>query len=493
EPRLLALPGAFWNSAVGGLRREGTLATQTFVIAQRYLHVRAAGQGSRIKVVVDGFHLVRDPIYGSLHRAVDHPEARWLSFDLQPWLGHPAFVSCLDQRAPDLADPQHDRGEYPADAWLAVQAVVASAHAEPPGAPGAGLPAAGFTQVPASVQAITASLDLDQKRLPVSPTVPSLGDGTGQDGHVFVRGDHRRPGAPVPRRFLQALAGDAPLATGPGSGRLELAHAITRPDDPLLPRVRVNRLWHQLFGRGLVRSVDNLGALGDPPSHPELLDWLARDFRDHGWSHKHTLRLLCTSATYRQDSRGRADATTADAANVLLHRQNVRRLDAESVRDAVLACSGRLDPARFGPPVPLPLDGVGEARGRPGQSGPLDGAGRRSIYLAVRRNFLAPFLQAFDQPTPFATVGARNVSNVPAQALALANDAFVHEQAELWARVPAGDDDARLTAAFERAFARPPDAGERAECRAFLAAGDATAWPDLLHVLLQSTEFLYLR
>jgi hypothetical protein len=496
QPRLLTLPGAFWNSAVGGTGREGTLATRTFAIEQRYLHVRAAGQHSRIKVVVDGFHLVRDPIYGSLHKSVDHTDARWLTFDLQPWHQRPAFVSCIDQQAPDLADPHHDRGQYANDAWLAVQAVVASPFAEPPGPTSPPLPPPGFTEVPGRVQALTASLDLNQKRLPVSPTVPGLGDGSGQDGHVLVRGDHRRLGAPVPRRFLQALAGDAPLATGPGSGRLALAEAITRADDPLLPRVRVNRLWHQLFGRGLVRSVDNLGALGDPPSHPELLDWLARDFQANGWSHKHALRLLCTSATYRQDSRRRDDAEAADAANLLLHRQNVRRLDAESVRDAVLACSGRLDATRFGPSVPLPLDGVAEARGRPGQNGPLDGAGRRSIYLAVRRNFLAPLLQAFDQPTPFATVGARNVSNVPAQALALANDPFVHAQAAAWATATAAepsDDDARLRAAWQRAFGRSPEPDELARCRTFLAGGGDTAWADLLHALLQATELLYLR
>ncbi len=496
QPTLLALPGAFWNSAVGGVQREGTLSTRTFAIEQRYLHVRAAGRHSRIKVVVDGFHLVRDPIYGNLHTSLDHPEARWLKFDLLPWQGRTAHVAFIDQRAPDLADPNHNGGQHPADGWLAVQAVLASPFAEPPGPAGPTLPPPAFAPFPAAITELAANLDRNQKLLPVSPTVPSLGDGTGQDSHVFVRGDHRRPGAPVPRRFLEALAGEAPLATGPGSGRLALAQAITREDDPLLPRVRVNRLWHQLFGRGLVRSVDNVGALGDPPTHPELLDWLAREFRGSGWSHKHALRLLCTSATYRQDSRTRDDASVTDAANLLLHRQNVRRLDAESVRDAVLATSGRLDAARFGPSVPLPLEGVTEARGRPGRSGPLDGAGRRSIYLAVRRNFLSPFLQAFDQPTPFATVGARNVSNVPAQALALANDAFVHEQVGVWAAAltaTAGDDAAKLHVAWQRAFGRPPHADELAHSRTFLSEGGATAWTDLLHALLQSTEFLYLR
>lgn len=494
-PQLFALPGPFWNSAIAGARREGTLATPTFPIAERWLHVRAAGQGSRVKVIVDGFHLVRDPIYGGLHARVDDPNAHWITFDLASWAGRTAFVQCIDQRAHDLADPHREGRTYPDNAWLAVQAVVLSPHQDPPPALAmAPLPPTDWTQPPPDVAAALAALRAAAAALPVSPTLPAAADGTGIDEAVHVRGDPHRRGALARRRFLQALGGDELPAGEPGSGRRQLADAVLRPDNPLLARVFVNRAWHHLFGRGLVRSVDNLGVLGDPPSHPELLDWLARDAIAHGWSRKHVLRRIVTSATYRQDSRQRPDAAALDPDNLLLHRQNVRRLDGETLRDSLLAVSGRLDRKLYGPSIELPGDAHIEARGRPRQEGPLDGDGRRSIYLAIRRNFLPPMLVAFDLPTPFATVGARNVSNVPAQVLALANDPFVHAQCALWAAaLPAGDADARLDAAYARAFARPPTAGERAACRQFLAAGDDDAWPDLLHALVLTTEFQYRR
>jgi hypothetical protein len=507
HPQLFVLPGAWWNSAAAGPEREGVLSTPTFAIAQRFVHVRCAGQGSRVQVVVDGLHLVREPIYGDLHKPVDDATAHWLTFDLGAWTGHGAFVQCIDQRAQDLADQEHERSLYPARAWLAVQSVLLSPHEAPPATPECiALPPPGWTdgtELPARVRDALATLRKATAALPVSPTVPALADGNGHDEHIYLRGDHRRPGALAPRRSLTALAGDAAFATGPGSGREALAEALLAPDNPLPARVFVNRVWHHLFGRGIVRSVDNLGALGDRPTHPELLDWLAADFVAHGWSRKHVIRLVVTSATYRQDSRRRDDAATVDAANLLLHRQNVRRLDAEAVRDSLLAISGRLDEKLFGPSIELPHDAHIDARGIPKQDGALDGDGRRSIYLAVRRNFMPPMLLAFDLPTPFATIGARNVSNVPAQALALANDPFVHAMCARWAQqllaAPATSPRERLALAYRRAFARDPDDREVAQCSEFLAArspgaemGDG-AWPDLLHTLVNTTEFLYLR
>ncbi|MFN9277054.1 MAG: DUF1549 and DUF1553 domain-containing protein [Planctomycetota bacterium] len=498
-PALRQLPGAFWHSAVAGRRREGTLASPTFPLTARYVHVRAAGEHARLKVVVDGFHLVRAPIYGELHKGVGDPDAHWVTFDCGAWAGRQAFVQAIDQRAHDLADPEHDRKSYPDDGWIAVQAVVVSAHAAPPPAATAPpLPGHAWTEPPAAVAAALRELDAAVAALPVSPTMPAMADGTGRDLAVALRGDHRRPGEAAPRRFLQALARDAATATGPGSGRLQLAEAMTTDGAPLVARVLVNRLWRQLFERGIARSVDNLGALGDPPTHPGLLDWLAGEFLRQGWSRKRALRLLVTSAAYRQDSARRADGEAADPANLLLHRQNVQRLDAEAVRDALLAISGRLDPTPFGPPVELPRETIVKARGRPERAGPVDGDGRRSIYLAVRRNFLPAMLLAFDLPTPFATVGQRNVSNVPAQALTLANDPFVHELVARWANALCADGaiagiDGRIAAAFLRAFARSPAPDEAAISRDFLAAGGETAWPDLLHGLVLAQEFLYLR
>src|SRR4029077_19992943 len=171
------------------------------------------------------------------------------------------------------------------------------------------------------------------------------------------------------------------------------------------------------------------------PTHPELLDYLASEFVKQGWSFKKLHRLLMLSSTFQMSS-----ATTdrraeeLDPQNKLWHRMNLRRLEGEAVRDSILAVSGRLDERMDGPGVLPYLTPFMVGRGRPGNSGPLDGDGRRTVYLNVRRNFLSPLFLAFDYPIPFSTIGRRSVSNVPAQALALMNNPFVRQQAELWAR-----------------------------------------------------------
>jgi hypothetical protein len=336
-------------------------------------------------------------------------------------------------------------------------------------------------------------------------------DGTGQEGHVLVRGSPKVLGEAVPRRFLEALAGPAGMAIAQGSGRLELARAITDPArNPLFARVIVNRIWHHLFGRGIVPSVDNFGVLGERPTHPELLDYLADHFVKDGWSVKQMIRRLVLSSTYRMGCRADARADAADPTNRLFHRMPVRRLEGEAIRDAMLAVSGRLNRAMYGPAVPVHLTPFLVGRGRPA-SGPLNGAGRRSVYLAVRRNFLSPFLLAFDTPIPFSTMGRRTVSNVPAQALILMNDPFVHQQADLWAKrmlARPGTPRQRIAAMYEVAFGRLPTATEAAACLDFLdyqarhgpagggdntpATDDHAAWADLAHVLFNAKEFIFL-
>ncbi|MCC7064730.1 MAG: DUF1553 domain-containing protein [Planctomycetes bacterium] len=505
QPELWLLPGTWWHSGIAGTAREGVLQTRTFPLDQRYVHVRVAGRDSRIKVIVDGFNIVRDPIYGELHKAVNKPFAHWVTFDTGMWQGRPAYVQCIDQRAQDLGDPNYETSPYPQNGWLAVQMVVTSNEpSPPPTADGLDLPPRPWSEVAPAVLAKARQLAEAEAALPVSAAIPALSDGTGTDEPVHLRGSYRMPGAIANRRFLEALDGDSAMATGPGSGRLQLASAILAADNPLPARVLCNRVWHHLFGRGLVKSVDNLGSLGDRPSDPELLDWLARDFTANGWSLKHVVARVVRSATYRQDSRTGPAAASIDADNVLLHRQNVRRLEAEAVRDALLAISGSLQPTMYGPSIPIPLDSDHEARGKPAVSGPIDGDGRRSIYLALHRNFMPPMLQAFDLPTPFATVGARNVSNVPAQALTLLNDPFVHLMCERWAeRLPSRNAEAsNLDRVYELAFARPPRADERQRCREFLSAAaaernlpddDPHVWADLLHCLVNTKEFAFRR
>jgi len=332
----------------------------------------------------------------------------------------------------------------------------------------------------------------------------AMSDGSAENDYVFIRGSHKARGETVPRRFLEALTGPSALTTPRGSGRLELAGQLTDPAiDPFLPRVLVNRVWHHLFGRGIVASTDNFGVLGEKPTHPELLDFLADRFIKEGWSLKKLIRALVLSSTYRMASQSDEASDRADPGDVLLHRMRMRRLEGEAIRDAMLVVSGRFVDRLYGPPVPVHLTAFQDGRGRPA-SGPLDGDGRRSLYLSVRRNFLSPFLLAFDTPSPFSTVGRRTVSNVPAQSLILLNDPFAHQQAQLWAKrvlAQPGSTRERILRMYESAFTRPPTETELAACIAFLQPQPASqargsdnpaAWTDLAHVLFNVKEFIFL-
>jgi hypothetical protein len=212
---------------------------------------------------------------------------------------------------------------------------------------------------------------------------------------------------------------------------------------------------------------------------------------------------MLLTRTWQMSSRATDPAAEAgDPLNKLWHRAHIRRLEGEIIRDAMLAVSGRLDRQMYGPSVLPHLTPFMVGRGRPDRSGPLDGDGRRSVYLSVRRNFLTPMFLAFDFPVPFSTMGKRSVSNVPAQALALMNNPFVLQQAEVWAgRVQAesAEDDGRLDAMFLAAFSRHPTAEERTGAMAFLdesrkaRPGDmARPWTDLAHVLFNVKEFIFI-
>jgi hypothetical protein len=273
---------------------------------------------------------------------------------------------------------------------------------------------------------------------------------------------------------------------------------------PLVPRVVVNRIWHHLFGRGLVPSVDDFGKMGLGTVHPELLDHLADRFLAEGGSFKKLIREVVLSSAYRMSDAPSAKALEVDAANALLQHRSSRRIGAEAVRDAMLAVSGRLDPKSYGPPVPIQLDGFQDGRGRPAD-GAVDGAGRRSIYLSVRRNFLSSMLLAFDFPQPFSAIGRRSMSNVPAQALILRNNPFVHDQAAFWAKRIAADGkppEERIDGMFRAAYARPATADEVAGAKRLLQdvaamksldAGSPEVWKELAHALLQAKEFIFVK
>ncbi len=359
-------------------------------------------------------------------------------------------------------------------------------------------------------QAITSRIRRDSR------LALAMWDGSGEDERLMIRGNPspKTLGAPVPRHLLTAInAGlqqPEPPPPADHSGRLDLAQRMMQPNNPFPARVLVNRVWHHLFGRGIVPSTDNFGVLGQAPTHPELLDFLAREFQREGWSIKRLIRTMVLSRTYQQSSNpAPVEIEQRDPQNLTWRRMNVRRLEGEAIRDAMLSLSGRLDRIMYGPPVPVHLTEFMQGRGRPG-GGPLDGAGRRSIYISVRRNFLSPMMLAFDTPSPFSTVGRRNVSNVPAQALILMNDPFVVDQANRWAKELLARGEAtpetRVARLYEQAFGRPPSELETAEAIAFLnsqasalgmppekALADERTWSDLCHVLWNVKEFVFLR
>lgn len=288
----------------------------------------------------------------------------------------------------------------------------------------------------------------------VVPTrVPGLQESVGRDWPLFVRGNHKTPGDVVPRRFLEAI--DAKPYDTPNSGREQLARDLLRDDNPLTRRVIVNRLWHHLFGRGIVATPDNLGRLGAEPTHPELLDHLATRLKENAWSLKSMIREIVTSKTWRLSSQPSPQAEQLDPDNRLLSHAHVRRLEAEAIRDSLLAASGQLNRDLFGPPV----DG---------------NSTRRSVYVRVIRNSLDPFLRAFDFPEPFSTVGQRDVTNVPAQALTLMNDERVASLASSWGTRVVGDarlpsEEQRIQQMFLTAFSRPAQPAELRQFASYLA------------------------
>ncbi|MEM6672173.1 MAG: PSD1 and planctomycete cytochrome C domain-containing protein [Planctomycetota bacterium] len=339
---------------------------------------------------------------------------------------------------------------------------------------------------------------IEGRRVLASRLAPAAIDLEGRDERVLDRGSWRSPQDAAPRRVPSALrASDAPLAeTGAGSGRLALAHALLASESAIVPRVWVNRVWHALFGRGIVATTDDFGAMGAKPTDQGLLDRLAFEFVERGWSTKDLVRRLVLTDAYRRSTTPTASASELDPTNELLGHMRVRRLEAEEVRDALLAVSGELDRTLYGPPVPIHLTPFMTGRGRPDASGPLDGDRRRSIYIEVRRNFPHPLLAVFDQPVPSTCHGRRTSANVPAQALALWNDPFVEGRAEaLAAGVDASDPSAAIDAMWLRALGRSPRADELELALAYIgndAESGGAAWVDLAHALFNTKEFLFL-
>jgi hypothetical protein len=348
-----------------------------------------------------------------------------------------------------------------------------------------------------------------EMRIAAPKVFPGMADlDPGYNFPVLPAGDATHPGKVVPRGFLELISGPQNGFPVFGSGRREIAELIANRANPLTARVMVNRIWLHVFGRGIVPTADNFGVYGERPSHPELLDYLASRFMREGWSIKKQVRFLVLSRAFQQTSKPSAESASVDPQDRLLSHYPVRRLEGESIRDAILAVSGRLDGAMYGPSIQPYREEPKDYRKL--HQGPLDGAGRRSIYLKVTRHEGSRFLETFDFPNPSVARGNRDSTNVPPQALALLNDPFVIGQAGVWAdrliALQAPTVDSRIESMFRAALGRPPDEAERARFSGLArelsslrkAAPDQIlasreVWKDMAHAIFNLKEFLYLR
>ena len=532
----LGLPRA---SSMGiSSRLAGALRSPSFTIEHDYITVRAAGKQSLIRIVIDNFQLIRYPIYGGLERSVDNDEMQDYLFDVGMWKGQPAYIELF---------PGWDESEqFVIGDSSYIDAAFAYAHTE-------GLKDSPLTGVSIQmnvtraevteiidrwiageaswndVQLLNGLISQEMLSTSIRPAsellkqsseveamlvIPELFmgvvDGDGVDHPVFIRGSVQNLSEDaVPRRALTVYDESQSPFVAEGSGRLEWAASISDPSNSLTARVMVNRLWHHIFGRGLVETVDNFGVQGKMPSHPELLDYLAIRFIQSGWSIKTMIREMVLSQAFQRSVNASDKAVAIDPNNVWLQHYSMRRLESEAIRDAMLSVSGSLNPSMYGESVPVHLSEFMTGRGRPRASGPLDGEGRRSLYTSVRRNFLPPMMLVFDMPIPFTTFGRRNTSSVPAQSLTLLNDPFVAEQAERWAArlvtLKELDAEGRIKHIYKTAFARDATEDEIQGALEFLQnqaatytiasdawLNDTRPWKDYCHAVFNMKEFIHL-
>lgn len=517
--KLIALEEGMASSKTFSKGVLGTLRSPNFVLDSDFIGVRARGAHSTIRIIIDNFQLIQNPIYGDLTKHVNASEWSNYTFNVAAWKGHKAYVEILTG-----AYERHDF-KLQENAFIEAKYAIAFNNKWP-------LKVRSKNRIPSAEQIETvnkkikkgtlnayfpklaSTIDSSQqlaKKLKSKSFFYGVSDGFAINSPVFNRGRHQDLlEDSIPRRFLSALPlGDMPF-TSKGSGRLELANAMLNKENPLTARVMVNRIWHHLFGRGIVETVDNFGLQGKLPSHPELLDHLAIKFQKEGWSIKKLIKYIMTSEAFKRSTIINKDVLDKDPNNIYLASFPVRRLESEAIRDGILVASKSLDYTQYGPPVPTYLTKFMQGRGRPSISGPLDGNGRRSIYQEVRRNFLEPMMTTFDRPIPFTTFGKRDVTNVPSQSLILMNDPFVISQAKIMAEKLLKQDDLsfkeRIAWVYMHAFSRTPSEEEVANASAFIKQltnmkkadntntnyVDLEVWKEYCHSIFNLKEFLYL-
>lgn len=466
-------PGGYFSDLLS-TKERAVLFSNRFKCEGGTLWFRVAGNGGvKAKYVVQNY-----PRTGTIHKAVILSDAKdeklgWRSLDLEFWKGDEIFIQITT--AADLP------AEFNKDArsWFGLTDVFITQDKTPPSVEARAQFAASdliqswqkgslsdvqaealnllvqagklpnkLAQIPDAAQLVSRYREVEA-RLPMPTRVPGVIEADAKDAPLFVRGDHKQPSEIVPRRFLDAL--DPKPFNTTGSGRLQLAeHMADMKNNPLTARVIVNRLWHHVFGRGIVSTVDNFGKLGDQPTHPEQLDFLAQRFIDSGGSIKAMLKLIVSSRAFQRSAQASEVAMQKDPENKLLSHWTIHRLEAEAIRDSILTLTGKLDPELYG-------ESIG------------GGNTRRSIYVKVIRNALDPFLTTFDSPVPFATRGKRDTTNVPAQSLTLLNDNNVIRWSREWAlRSSKLSDKERVQQMFREAFSREATPDEIKQSLAYL-------------------------
>jgi hypothetical protein len=511
----------------------GALRSPDFTINKNFVGIKAAGKNASIRVVIDNFQLIQFPIYGGIEQRVDTSRLINFIFDLSQWKGHKAYIEVLpgvyESHVFKMSRESYIEVKYAIafeKNWFEPSAAKQSAHD-----PAQCIRAIATDQqntadvhlansmirsnrlarqYPDMDQLLQKKSELEQSFTDSIQFFSGVADGFGKNSPVFIRGNYGELSPqPVSRAFLHAVKITSPDLNVKGSGRLQLAASITDPNNPLTYRVMVNRIWHHLFGRGIVETVDNFGMQGKLPSHPELLDHLAIQFQKEGYSIKKTIRNILLSDAFKRSVVPNNKAAKNDPTNALLSHYPIRRLEAEAIRDAMLASSGQLNNTLYGMSVPVHITSFMNGRGKPSKSGPLDGDRRRSIYMEVRRNFIDPLMMTFDRPNPFNAFGKRTVTNVPSQSLILLNDPFVIQQAEAMATLlfskkmaPAGD---RIDWIYQRSLSRNATKEEIADGEALVLQFkntyakrgvknniEWTVWKDYIHSVFNLKEFIYL-
>jgi cytochrome c553 len=547
-------------------RKHGaTVRSEDFPLDVKFISLRVAGgDAAQIRLIQHNFQQMENVAHGAKVRHVDSRLPTWVTLPVghqASWQAGRSYLEVVTKddvahfRRSDAGDGPYRRtvADRTGRSWFAVDRVVWHDAPEPPGeeleaslllVPAAGTPADGdavaggfVTAAAAAVEAFgsgTATTaearllnalvaggllrnrldDVDastrllvhrfrqvEEQIPRFRRAPSMtAEGPGFAAAVQKRGQPTRQGEPVPRRYLEVLADVRPGDEAAVEPRLALARGLASPANPLTARVMVNRVWSWLFGRGLVATVDNFGAMGEPPSHPELLDFLAGRFVESGWSLKRLIREIVLTEAYRASSVPPAGARERDPDNRLLSHMPIQRLRAETLRDALLAVSGRLEPAMEGYTGPSDR---GTGGGVPNE--------RRGVYQYRKREAQDHMMLMFDAPEGARTVGRRESTSVPGQALLLLNNEFIHRQASAWAARSLGQErglsrDLRIERLFRQAVGREPEAAELEALGRFFETQadafrlDATAratdprpWADLCHVLFNTKEFLHVR